>query len=576
MKRSRGDVRTFTLRLPAAPLRARSAISWRADPKPQANNVAEKKPLETIAAGRAEIFRSRRRRSPGIPARSEGRRPLSRRDARASRDAASRSARASCRASARARTTAPATTVSCRPICAPATIAWSCSAKEATGRLGLSATPAPMLTTGVLTADGGVRATLADGRGAMRRSIFAKPASTSRPLRPRPRFSRATGGCRRLADDRPRSDDAPRHQARARQISPRRAAGRRRRAHGRASAAGRGTPAPEGHGPHPLAFGAEQKFQWREPQGKDPPRTPDAWTFALSGESTVDLTITEGMVGEIIRGDKESVGKFVASRPFSGKLAAGRVSGRGARARPRRPSRLHAVAVVGRIAAGRAALRRASGETRFRHRRGSRRQSHDLRPHRPQGRAEGRQWRDRRTARRPQRRLEHRAVAQARSRALHARIARDDRKRRVLRRDAGSRRRGRGGEGAATGRNGRRDSPRPAQGGRAAAVAAGYRRIGGRPASPSVHIAADESQLAATGRGARLHRTRAVDRNARWTGCAVARRRFRARPAPLLAWPVGKTDKAQWRASVWSIDGASTPISIVARSVSADAQDAAP
>ena len=39
----------------------------------------------------------------------------------------------------------------------------------------------------------------------------------------------------------------------------------------------------EGHGPHPLLFDAEQRFQWREPAGRGDPRLPDEWDFTLAG-----------------------------------------------------------------------------------------------------------------------------------------------------------------------------------------------------------------------------------------------------------------------------------------------------
>ncbi len=49
---------------------------------------------------------------------------------------------------------------------------------------------------------------------------------------------------------------------------------------------------------------------------------------------------------------------------------------------------------------------------------------------------------------------------------------------------------------------------------------------------------------------------------------------FERGQTPLIAWPVG-ADKAQWRASVWSIDGANAPVDIVARNVTRNPQDAA-
>ena len=79
----------------------------------------------------------------------------------------------------------------------------------------------------------------------------------------------------------------------------------------------------EGHGPHPLPFGKAQRLQWREPQARDAPRAPDVWRFALHGDAEIDLSIGEGMIGEIFKGEKESVGKVAAGRPFKSKLSAG-------------------------------------------------------------------------------------------------------------------------------------------------------------------------------------------------------------------------------------------------------------
>jgi hypothetical protein len=78
-----------------------------------------------------------------------------------------------------------------------------------------------------------------------------------------------------------------------------------------------------GHGPHVLTFGKAQKLQWREPQASAAPRTPDVWRFSLHGDAEVELSISEGMIGEIFKGERESVGKSAGARKFSGKLAAG-------------------------------------------------------------------------------------------------------------------------------------------------------------------------------------------------------------------------------------------------------------
>jgi uncharacterized protein len=200
----------------------------------------------------------------------------------------------------------------------------SVQAKDSTGRVGLSATPATMTTTGILSANGSVRATLAAGRGAIapieireagnyRLDLYSLGAALPARLEdaegwpltapgPLSRLDlKLEAGKYRLVV--PPVDLDARMVARLRPVVT--------------------PPALEGHGPHPLAFGDDRKFQWREPQARDEPRKPDLWTFGLAGETNVDLSISEGMIGEVFRGERESVAKLTASRSFSGKLAAG-------------------------------------------------------------------------------------------------------------------------------------------------------------------------------------------------------------------------------------------------------------
>ena len=86
-----------------------------------------------------------------------------------------------------------------------------------------------------------------------------------------------------------------------------------------------------GHGPHPLGFGTTRHATWREPQGQDEPRTPDAWTFALDGVAEVTLDLGAAMAGTLTRdggGDGGGAGAGMApvrvSRRFEGRLEAGR------------------------------------------------------------------------------------------------------------------------------------------------------------------------------------------------------------------------------------------------------------
>ncbi len=86
-------------------------------------------------------------------------------------------------------------------------------------------------------------------------------------------------------------------------------------------------PAPEftGHCPHPLTPEAAAQATWREPAGRDDPRTPDAWTFALRGAADATLRITDGMVADLRReGTERPVLRLVGPVPFRGRLEPGR------------------------------------------------------------------------------------------------------------------------------------------------------------------------------------------------------------------------------------------------------------
>ncbi|MFO1136383.1 MAG: lysozyme inhibitor LprI family protein [Rhodoblastus sp.] len=198
------------------------------------------------------------------------------------------------------------------------------AAKDSSGRLGLAATPAEMATTGALAPGGSARATLSDGRGAItpieireagnyRLDLYALGRVLSARLEDADGWPLTAPGPLRSLDIKlepgryrlvtPPIDVDARMVARLMAITP--------------------DVALEGHGPHKLGYDDEYKLQWREPASKDAPRAPDVWTFTLKGEAKIDLSITDGMVGEIIRGEKESVGKVAKDRPFTGKLDAG-------------------------------------------------------------------------------------------------------------------------------------------------------------------------------------------------------------------------------------------------------------
>ncbi|QGM98173.1 hypothetical protein [Methylocystis parvus] len=198
------------------------------------------------------------------------------------------------------------------------------TAKDSEGHLGLAVSPATLTQTAKIADKGDARATLAPGKGAVvpveitragdYRIELASLAGDWQarledaegwPLTKPGAFKREThrfepGAYRLVVSP---ADAEARMVARIRPIVAK--------------------PPLEGHGPHPLPFEKAQKLQWREPQAKDSPRAPDIWRFTLAGDSDVELTIGEGMIGDIVKGAGEAIGKVVGDRPFKGKLAAG-------------------------------------------------------------------------------------------------------------------------------------------------------------------------------------------------------------------------------------------------------------
>lgn len=198
------------------------------------------------------------------------------------------------------------------------------TAKDSAGHVGLAITPATLAPTAKIVDSGDARATLAPGKGAavpieitragdyrlalasLSQNFTARlEESDGWPLTKPGAFKRQT---LRLAPGTYRLVVSP-ADVEARMIA-------------------RVTPVRaeaglEGHGPHPLPFEKTQKLQWREPQAKDAPRAPDVWRFSLAGKSDVELSIGDGMIGEVMKEDGAAIGKVVADRPFKGKLEAG-------------------------------------------------------------------------------------------------------------------------------------------------------------------------------------------------------------------------------------------------------------
>jgi hypothetical protein len=198
------------------------------------------------------------------------------------------------------------------------------TAKESSGRLGFSATPATLIETPKLVDEGSARATLAPGKGASVPLEITQDGLYTIDLlgvgrRWRARLEDSEGwplgkpGETRLLT-RQFEKGAYRLVVSPEDVEARMAARLRRF-----------KPLQElaGHGPHRLPFEAPQKLQWREPSAQGAARDPDVWRFSLQGDADVALSITDGMTADVLRGDKESVGKAAVGRDFQGRLGAG-------------------------------------------------------------------------------------------------------------------------------------------------------------------------------------------------------------------------------------------------------------
>jgi hypothetical protein len=200
------------------------------------------------------------------------------------------------------------------------------TASDSSGRLAVSARPAPLPDAGVLVPGGSGRASLSEGSGVVfpiaiaeaglyRVDLYGLGRTLTARLEdadgwpitkpgPMARLDQQLAPGRYRLVVLPQDVDA-RVVARLRRVIP--------------------DAAPEGHGPHPLAFDMVQKFQWREPQSRDAPRVPDRWEFALAGPSNIVLETSDGMIADLVKvGDAQPLAKIVYKRGFSGQLAAGR------------------------------------------------------------------------------------------------------------------------------------------------------------------------------------------------------------------------------------------------------------
>jgi hypothetical protein len=201
------------------------------------------------------------------------------------------------------------------------------TAADSAGHLGVRAAPAHLHDAGMLVAEGSARASLRGGEGAAFTIDIAEAGTYRLDLYGLGRTLTA-----RLEDAQGWPLTAPGEMT---ELERRFAPGRYRlvvlppEVDARVVARLRRViepPTPEGHGPHAIAFDSPQKFQWREPAGRDAERLPDRWVFALAGRAQVALDITDGMVADLIRedGDARAVARIVHKRGFSGMLDPGR------------------------------------------------------------------------------------------------------------------------------------------------------------------------------------------------------------------------------------------------------------
>ncbi len=317
------DFRTFTLRIPASAVPRALGIAWRAAPPAPASAQQTARALETIPAGQPKFFdlAENQRREFRLEAKEGG---LYRVETLGRLNTSLSLGTNFLPKIGEGADNGAGHNALVQTYLRAGSYRVAVSAKESNGRAGLLATPAVMVTTGVLSPDGSVRATLADGRGAI--APIEIPAAGNYRL---DLYGLDREFTARLEDSEGWPITAPGPLSRLdlkleagqyRLVVPPVDVESRMVARLRPVVA---APPLEGHGPHALRFGEEQKFQWREPAARAAPRTPDTWTFALAGEANVDLSISEGMVGEIFKGEKDSVGKFTKQRPFAGVLGAG-------------------------------------------------------------------------------------------------------------------------------------------------------------------------------------------------------------------------------------------------------------
>jgi uncharacterized protein len=204
------------------------------------------------------------------------------------------------------------------------------TARESAGRLGVSASATPLAEGAELLPQGSVRATLPPGHGVAFPIRIAVAGRYHLDLLGdgrvfSARLEDADGWPLRAAGDLSSVDQdfaAGRYRLIVQPESVQaRAVGRLRRIEPAVALSN--------HGPHPLPFGQPQSLEWREPPGRDDPRTPDTWTFALSGPAKITLRIDgDGMAASLLDAQADAggpvLGRLMAGTPLIADLPAGR------------------------------------------------------------------------------------------------------------------------------------------------------------------------------------------------------------------------------------------------------------
>ncbi len=196
------------------------------------------------------------------------------------------------------------------------------AADDSAGHAGLTATPAPLLEGAALIPGGSVRARLPAGTGIAFQVAIAEAGSYRLDLAGLGRdFTARLDDAEGWPIATPGPDRLDLQPGRYRLLVSPEAVEARVVAR---LAAVPAPPAITGHGPHALAFDSTAQATWREPPGRDTPRTPDGWQFALAGPATVTIAVSDGMLAELFADDGATAPPLARiTRDYTGTLPAG-------------------------------------------------------------------------------------------------------------------------------------------------------------------------------------------------------------------------------------------------------------